>query len=120
MPRRRRPEDEIQRAVFQHIGARGVQGLVAFHCPNGGARSPVEASILVGLGVKAGIADVLALYRSNFFALELKAPGRRSTKAQRDFRDAVNAAGGIAAEAVGLDAALQTLEGWGLLKGRVQ
>jgi hypothetical protein len=32
MPRRR-PEDVIQRAVFQHIRTRGVKGLVAVHYP---------------------------------------------------------------------------------------
>ena len=59
MPRRRRPEDAIQRAVFQHIKARGVAGLVAIHVPLGGYRKPVEAKILQGLGVTAGVPDVL-------------------------------------------------------------
>ena len=57
--RRRRPEDVIQRAVFQHIRARGVAGLVAIHVPNGGYRRPVEAAIMKGLGVTAGAPDVL-------------------------------------------------------------
>ena len=58
MPRRR-PEDSIQRAVFQHIKLRGVKGLVAVHVPNGGFRKPVEAKILRGLGVTAGTPDLL-------------------------------------------------------------
>ena len=60
--RRGRPEDVIQRAVFQHIRARGVPGLVAIHVPNGGYRRPVEAKILCGLGVTAGVPDVLLWY----------------------------------------------------------
>jgi hypothetical protein len=51
MARRSRPEDLIQRSVFQHIRARGVPGLVAIHPANGGYRKPVEAKILAGLGV---------------------------------------------------------------------
>jgi hypothetical protein len=58
-PRCCRPEDQIQRAVFQHIRARGVAGLVAIHVPNGGYRRPVEAAIMKGLGVTAGAPDVL-------------------------------------------------------------
>lgn len=71
MSGRRQPEAAIQRAVFQHIRARGAGGLVAFHVPNGGARRPIEAAILKGLGVVAGAADVILLHRGRAFALEL-------------------------------------------------
>jgi len=43
----------------------------------------------------------------------------RSTEAQLAFRAAVNAAGGFAAEAQGIDAALAVLTTWGLLRGHV-
>jgi hypothetical protein len=37
MPARRHlVEQDIQRALFEHIDRRGVPGLVAIHCPNGG------------------------------------------------------------------------------------
>jgi hypothetical protein len=52
--------------------------------------------------------------------LELKAPCNRSTPAQLAFRSAINAAGGFAAEAVGLEAAIRVLESWGLLQGATQ
>jgi hypothetical protein len=42
-------ESAIQKAVFQHLAARGCG--VAFHVPNGGWRSPIEAAILKGMGV---------------------------------------------------------------------
>jgi hypothetical protein len=45
MPRRN-PEQAVQRAVFQHIRARGVPGLVAIHVGNGGCRKPAEAAIM--------------------------------------------------------------------------
>ena len=43
----RRPEHTIQRAVFDHIGARGARGLVARNTPNGGKRNVVEAAALL-------------------------------------------------------------------------
>jgi hypothetical protein len=79
-----------------------------------------RGGILKGLGVRPGVADFCILHDSRFYALELKAPGGRSTAAQTAFRESVAAAGGLASEAVGLDAALRVLESWGLLKGAVQ
>ena len=46
-----RPEDAIQRAVFQHEKARKAPGTFMFHVPNGGKRKPIEAAIMKGLGV---------------------------------------------------------------------
>jgi hypothetical protein len=120
MPARRRPEQVIQRSIVQHLRCRGARGAVWWHVPNGGYRRPAEAKIMAGLGVRAGVADICAVHDSRFYALELKAPGGRSTAAQIAFRDEINAAGGFAAEAAGIDAALRCLESWGLLRGQAQ
>jgi hypothetical protein len=61
--RRRSPEATIQSAVFAHLRARGAPGLFAFHVPNGGYRKPIEAAILKGLGVVAGVPDVIAIHQ---------------------------------------------------------
>jgi hypothetical protein len=116
MPRCR-PEDQIQRSVVQHLRCRGA---VWWHTPNGGARWKIEAAILEGLCVRAGVADLCIVHDGRFYALELKAPGGRSTPAQMAFRAEINAAGGFAPEAVGLDAAIRVLEAWGLLRGAAQ
>jgi hypothetical protein len=112
-----RPEDNIQRAVFQHIRVRGVPGLVAWHTPNGGARSPTEAAILQGLGVRAGVSDVIAVHESKVFSLELKTENGRPTEAQLEFMSDMDKAGAFTATCYGIDAALRTLEVWGLLRG---
>ena len=112
-----RPEDQVQKAVFQHIRQRGVPGLVAWHTPNGGKRKPIEAAIFKGLGVRAGVSDVIAVHQSKVFALELKAPGGKPTEAQLEFLSDISRAGGHTAIATGLDQALSVLEGWGLLRG---
>ena len=118
--KRRHPESQIQRSVAEHLRCRGARGAVWWHVPNGGARRKAEAAILKGLGVRAGVADLCFVHRGKFFALELKAASGRSSASQLAFRDEINAAGGFAADAVGLDAAIRCLESWGLLNGSVQ
>jgi VRR-NUC domain len=119
MRRRARPEDNIQRAVFHHVRARGVPGLVAWHTPNGSARNPIEAAILKGLGVRAGVSDVVAVHDSKVFALELKSKTGRPTEAQVEFIADIEKAGTFTAICYGTDSAVKTLEVWGLLRGRV-
>ena len=114
---RRRPEDVIQRAVFQHLRARGAPGVFAFHPANGGYRKPVEAAIMKGLGVVAGVPDVIAIHEGRCFALVLKAEGGRATPKQLAAAAAMEAAGAFTAIAQGLDRALAILEAWGLLRG---
>ena len=68
-----------------------------------------------------GIPDVIALHDGKFFALELKADqSKRPTESQLEAIDRINAAGGFAAIAHGLDAALACLTTWGLLRGTAQ
>jgi hypothetical protein len=118
--RRRSPEATIQRAVFAHLRARGAPGVFAFHPANGGYRKPVEAAILKGLGVVAGVPDVIAIHQGRCYAMELKAEGGRPTDKQLAAIAAMEAAGAFTCIAEGLDAALRTLEAWGVLLGRSQ
>ena len=111
-------EQVLQRAVCQHLHQRGASGLLWFHVPNGGRRSPVEAAIFKGLGVRAGVSDLILLRDGRAFALELKTECGRPTTSQMQFVSEFRAAGGEASIASGLDQALHTLETWGLLRGR--
>src|SRR5215471_14972003 len=115
-PRRRQPEAQLQRAVLGHLRWRGVPGLFVFHYPAGGWRSPVEAAIFKSLGVVAGIPDLLIVYQGQLYALELKTAYGRLTPTQIDTQQRMRAAGAIVATAVEIDAALDILEGWGLLR----
>jgi hypothetical protein len=115
--RRRQPEAAIQRAVFEHLRTRPAADVFAFHCPNGGYRRPVEAAILKGLGVVAGIPDVIAVKDGCIYALELKAPSGRLSEAQRATHSVMTKAGVQLAVAYSLDEALRFLEGWGILRG---
>lgn len=114
------PEDQIQRAVFQHLRTRGAPGLVVWHTPNGGKRKPIEAAIFKGLGVRTGVSDIIAVHAGKIFALELKADGGRATESQLEFLADIGRAGAFTAVATGIDQALATLEAWGLLRGAAQ
>jgi hypothetical protein len=112
------PEDAIQRAVFEHLAVRGARGVFAFHPANGGYRRPVEAARLKGLGVRAGVPDIIAIHRGHVYALELKTVHGKATEGQLQAIEDIRAAGGHAQICHGLDCALAALERWGLLRGR--
>lgn len=113
---RNRPEAKIQEAVVAHLRQRAPKDCFWFHPPNGGYRHPREAVAFKRMGVRAGVPDLILLHQGRLHALELKAPGGRSTEAQLDARSEIDAAGGFASEAVGLDSALAVLTSWGLLR----
>lgn len=115
-----RIEQAMQRAVMQHVAIRPARGVFVFHCPNGGKRSKIEAAILKGLGVVAGVPDLIAVKAGRLCALELKAPGGRLSKAQKVTIAALKAAGAAVAVADSLDGALDHLEAWGILRGKRQ
>jgi hypothetical protein len=112
-----RPEDAIQRAVFQHEKARKAPGTFMFHVPNGGKRKPIEAAIMKGLGVTAGVPDIIAIRAGHTFALELKAEGGKPSEKQIEVMATMEAAGATVTLATGLDAAIAQLEAWGILRG---
>jgi hypothetical protein len=110
-------EQVIHRAVWQHVDARLVANAFAYHVPNGGARSKVEAAIFSGLGVVPGVPDLILIHDGHTFGLEIKCDGGRVSDDQRQVHDRMQAAGATVAVAFGLDAALHQLEQWGLLRG---
>ena len=117
---RARPEDQIQRAVFEHLRLRSAPGIFAFHPANSGWRSRIEAAILKGLSVHAGVPDVIAIHRGQVYAIELKTESGRATSAQLQAIEELRAAGAHVEICHGLDRALAQLEAWELLRGRTQ
>jgi hypothetical protein len=111
----RRPEQQIQKAVLEHLKWRGVPGLWWCHYPAGGARAAIEARIFKSLGVQAGVPDILIVRASRLFALELKSEAGRLSAAQIETQQRLRDAGVEVATAYSLDAALAQLEAWELL-----
>lgn len=115
--RRANPETQLQRSLVQHLRIRAWPDVFWYAVPNGGWRTPAEAGILKATGVRAGVPDMAFLRNGAAYYLELKAPGGRPTENQLQCISEINAAGGFACVAEGFDAALNTLETWGLLRG---
>ncbi len=116
MTRPRLSEMALHRAVMDHLTLRAFPGVLYWHTPNGGWRTPTEAAILKGMGTRAGVPDIFALYEGNLFGLELKSEGRKPSPAQLQFIAALNEAGAYATWTDSLDRALNILTMWGLLR----
>jgi hypothetical protein len=58
----------------------------------------------------AGVPDIVGVYRGRGFALEVKAPGRYASAAQRRELERVEAAGGIAAVVRSVEDAVRAIE----------
>ena len=124
--KRKRPEDDLQRAIFKHLRTRGARDMVAFHVPNGGLRSRIEASILKGLGVEPGIPDVFVLQPGppgphgycKVTALELKSPKGRVSLEQLHLLKMLTLFGVDTHVCTELDHALRVLEDCGALRGK--
>jgi hypothetical protein len=112
----KRREQAIQKAVAELLDTAGRPGLVWFHVPNGGARSPVEAAIFKGLGVKPGVPDIFAFYQSALYVLELKTEDGTLSDDQRIMLEQLAAAGAHTAVAYGVDQAITVLKSWGLVR----
>lgn len=81
-------ESEIQRACVTWFKYQHPTKLL-FAIPNGGARNKVEASIMAGEGVTAGVADLQLLFgNGQYFSLfiEMKAGKNGQTDKQKEFQ----------------------------------
>ena len=114
----RESERVIHKAVVDHLKMRARPGVFYFHPANGGYRRPSEAKALAGLGVVAGVPDLIIIRNGVAYCLEIKSEGGRLSPAQRQCHEALRAAGAVVEVAVGIDEALALLEGWGLLRGK--
>ena len=90
----RRYEDGLQRAAIELCNRKYRRDLMAYHTPNGGYRTRIEAARLQGLGVLAGVPDItLAIRGGRLGYIELKTPKGRLSTAQIIFRAAAEGLG---------------------------
>jgi hypothetical protein len=127
-------ENQIQKAVFDHLRRRGYPEVFAFHAKNGNSDMRGRGGgIYAGLGVTPGIPDVMILaphpdhpWLTKVFALELKRESRRGTNPvkyemnQIRCREILEKCGVFCGISYGLDEALTWLEERGLLRGEVK
>ena len=97
MNRRTTPEADAQRAIVQALRFALPRDAIIHHCANevaeAGSRGQIHQSILVGMGVHAGFADLIMISGGRVLFLEVKSEAGRLRKSQEVFRDTVSAQG---------------------------
>ena len=97
MNRRSTPEADAQRAIVQSLRVALPRDAIIHHCANEvtepGSRGQVRQSILVGMGVHTGFADLIVISGGRVLFLEVKSQTGRLRKSQEVFRDIVCAQG---------------------------
>jgi hypothetical protein len=109
-------EHQLHVSLVQHLMWRGVEDAWWCHIPNGSFRTKAEAGLLKAMGVRAGAPDLLLIHRARPYGLELKRHNGRLSPDQIACHAAMRAAGATVSTAFGLDAALDQLTEWGLLR----
>lgn len=97
MNRRSTPEADAQRAIVQALRFALRHDAIVHHCANevteAGPRGARRQSILVGMGVHAGFADLIVISGGRVLFLEVKSETGRLRKSQEVFRETVSAQG---------------------------
>jgi hypothetical protein len=97
MNRRSTPEADAQRAIVQALRVALPRDAIVHHCANEvtepGSRGQARQSVLVGMGVHTGFADLIVISGGRVLFLEVKSPTGRLRKSQEVFRDTVCAQG---------------------------
>lgn len=114
----RRPEQELQKAVYKYIRYVAPK-VLCFHVPNGGKRSKVEAGIFKAMGVMPGVADLLLFWNHSYSpqmaAIELKAGKGKLTEHQEEFARRWMVLGGKWVCAKSIDDVEAYLKLWGAI-----
>ncbi len=122
----RSPEERFQATVLVPAldKLEKANQLSYFHVPNGGYRRKVEAQIMKAMGVRAGVPDLVILWRRNVGFLEVKRPWKKGerrgylTESQKNWRDWLQANGHKWALVESLDDMLSALTEWGIIGGK--
>ena len=97
MNRRSTPETDAQRAIVQALHVALPRDAIIHHAVNEIAandqRGQIRQSILVGMGVHPGFADLIVISGGRVLFLEVKSQTGRLRKSQEVFRDTVCAQG---------------------------
>jgi hypothetical protein len=102
-------EGTLQTHVCKLLNAYGRYDIIWFACPNGEQRNPKTAQRLKQQGVRAGAADLMFIIDHLFHGLELKTESGHLSKAQEQFQENLERAGGIYHVAYGLNEAITIL-----------
>jgi hypothetical protein len=126
-PKRRkpqRPEQELQKACVAYLRScvpAPPVGPFWFAVPNGYYRTKAEAGIAKAMGVRAGVPDLILIWRGRCIAIEFKAPKGTITMEQLGAQAELNLCGALVnSDCRSLDAFKHFLEVAGIpCRGRI-
>lgn len=78
--------------TYFHETYKDLRGLL-IHVPNGMIRRKMDAAILRGMGVVAGVPDFLLFFRGKTYFIELKTTTGKLTKIQQEYHEKLRAQG---------------------------
>lgn len=88
-------EEQLHRQVAEYLNWSIAEDAVWFHPANGGARSKGEAGRLRAIGVKAGVPDIVIVWRGRAHFIELKTAAGRVSDAQHEMHSRLMLAGAV-------------------------
>ncbi len=100
-------EHDIQNAIIQLIT---IKGGIPIRINSGSIVVKDNNGTRVFKGAEKGTSDIIALYRKNFLAIEVKMPGKKPSPEQKLFLDQVWECGGIGLVAYSVNDVLDLLE----------
>jgi hypothetical protein len=112
MPTKRKAkmsEATLQTHIAKLLNSYAKPNICWFACPNGEQRSAKTGQRLKQQGVRTGAADLMFIKAGQFIGLELKTEIGAMSKAQHQFKEDLERAGGIYLVAFGLEAAISLL-----------
>ena len=87
-------EDQLQAKAYQwHWNNYPDQRKLLFSVPNGGKRHPREAAKFKATGVVAGVSDLIFLYKSKCYLIEMKTEKGTQQKNQKEWETLVKSHG---------------------------
>lgn len=118
MAKKEYPEQVIQTNFLSYIAQAGIDGLFAFHIPNGQNVGPFVGMKLTRMGLVAGMPDLMLIHKGHLFALEIKndKPRGKLSPSQIMTIAALREAGVECAIAYGLQDCIDQLDAWRLTK----
>lgn len=118
--RSNRAEETIHRAICAFLDLALPEDAAYFHPANGGSRNAIEAKKLKAMGVKAGVFDLVIVWRGRVFMLEVKSPSGVLSAAQHRWGKTLDNCGVPHRVVRSVNEAAAALGAWGLvLRARV-
>jgi hypothetical protein len=106
-------EQQVQRVFVDYL--KRVCAVKFWAVPNGGYRTKAEASILIGQGVEAGVADLhFLLPGGKLGVIEMKSAGGRLSENQKAWLAAVKEGGAETAVCYSFEEAQAQIRLWGI------